>query len=319
MSEFLLVKTSSMGDVINALPVVSDIRRHFPEAQVDWVVEEGFADIPMLHPGVRTTLPVAIRRWRGRLAAAATWAQIKDFKATLRARQYEAVLDIQGLIKSAWITRLARGPRCGLDWKSAWEPPASLWYDRTFRVDPSLHAIERYRRLAAAALGYGADAPLDYGLRVPAEPLSWAPDAPYAVLLHATSRDEKRWDDAAWLELARFLHGRGLAAVLPWGSPRERAHAEFLAGRMPAARVAPAMRLREAAALIAQARLVVGVDTGLVHLAAALGTPVIALFCGSDPAQNGVRARTPAVNLGRAGQCPPVGEVLSAVEALAAA
>ncbi len=319
MSEFLLVKTSSMGDVINALPVVSDIRRHFPGAQIDWVVEEGFADIPMLHPGVRAILPVAIRRWRGRLAAAATWAQIRAFKASVQARQYEAVLDIQGLIKSAWITRLARGPRCGLDWKSAWEPPASLLYDRTFPVDPALHAIERYRRLAAAALGYAADGPLEYGVRGPAEPLPWAPGEPYAVLLHATSRDEKRWDDAAWVELARVLHGRGLVAVLPWGSPRERSHAEFLAGRMPAARVAPAMRLREAASLIAKARIVIGVDTGLVHLAAALGTPVIALFCGSDPAQNGVRAPTPAVNLGRPGQCPPVSDVLSAVEALAAA
>jgi heptosyltransferase-1 len=311
MSDILLVKTSSMGDIIHNLPVVSDILARMPDANIDWVAEESFADIPALHPGVRRVIPVAVRRWRRSLLRPDTWSQMRRFARTLRATRYDVVLDSQGLIKSALMTRLARGTRCGLAWDSAWEPLASLAYGRKFHVNPELHAVMRYRQLAAQALQYSLPARLDYGIRAPACDFPWVPDAPYAVLLHATSRAEKLWPETAWIELAARLHEHGIAIVLPWGSLAERERSVRLAAQMAQAVVAPPMRLGEAAALLAQAKLVVGVDTGLVHLASAVGAPVIGIYCGSDPARNGLVADTPFANLGNVGLSPTVPEVVA--------
>lgn len=316
MSDILLVKTSSMGDIIHNLPVVSDILAHMPEARIDWVAEEGFADIPALHPGVRRVIPVAVRRWRRSLLRLGTWSEVRNFTRQLRATPYDMVLDSQGLIKSALMTRMARGTRCGLAWDSAWEPLASLAYDRKFHVDPELHAVTRYRQLAAQAFGYTLPARLDYGIRATGGELPWLPSSPYAVLLHATSRREKLWPEAAWIELAARLEDQGMAAVLPWGTPTERERSARLAAHMTQAVVAPSMRLEEAATLLAGARLVVGVDTGLVHLASAVGVPVVGIYCGSDPARNGLVADTPFVNLGNVGLTPTVAEVANAATAL---
>ncbi len=204
MKTILLVKTSSLGDIVHNLPVASDIRAAFPESRIDWVVEEAFAAVPRLHPAVEHVLPVAIRRWRSSALAGATRAEVGGFLQRLRSRAYDAVVDTQGLLKSAFIAFAARGARHGLDWASSREPLAAF-YDRTYCVSWALHAVERNRALAARALGFTAGAAPDYGIRAAAGEFEWLARGPYAVLLHATSQERKLWPEAGWIELGRVL------------------------------------------------------------------------------------------------------------------
>lgn len=313
MPKILLVKTSSLGDVIHQLPAVTDICTHFPDAKVDWVVEENFAELPALHPGVRRVSTVAIRRWRRALLKPVTWREMAEFRRQLRSTFYDLVLDSQGLIKSAAISLLARGPRCGYDRNSAREQIAVLAYDRTIAVSRNLHAVERNRQLAGLALGYVPQISVDYGIAAPDADLPWLGGQAFAVLLHATSRSDKEWPEDFWLTLADHFHSQGIRCVLPWGSRRERGRSERLAFLMPNGVVPPRLDLAQAAALLGQARVVVGVDTGLSHLAAALNVPVVALYCASDPGLTGVYGSGPAVNLGRTGQAPQPDEVIAAL------
>lgn len=313
MPKILVVKTSSIGDVIHNLPAVSDIRAHFAQAEIDWVVEESLCALPRLHPGVRNVIPVAIRRWRKALWKREAWREMAAFKRRLRTEAYDFVLDAQGLIKSALITRLASGMRCGLDWRSAREPLA-FFYDRTFSVPWSLHAVERNRSLAAQALGYELAARVDYGIRAQPAEFPWLTPKPYAVLLHVTSGAYKLWPEERWIELGDFLSRSGLACVLPWGSAAERARSARLAARIEAAVAPPALALEDAASLLAGARVVIGVDTGLTHLTAALDVPVVGIYCGTDPKATGLYAPGCAVNLGDIGQPPAAMDVIAAVE-----
>ncbi|MDD5240711.1 MAG: lipopolysaccharide heptosyltransferase I [Sulfuricella sp.] len=313
MLKILLVKTSSMGDVIHNLPVVSDLLFHFPDAEIDWVVEESFAGIPALHPGVREIIPVAIRRWRKNLFSRAVHTEIGTFVHRLRSKVYDVVLDTQGLIKSAAITRLAHGARCGFDRYSAREPLSALLYDKTMRVEKSQHAVARNRLLAGRAFGYIPDNPVDYGIAAPALDFSWLPAGPFAVLLHATSRDDKLWPEDHWKTLGAYLADREIACVLPWGNVTEQQRSQRLAARIPNAVVTPALTLGQAAALLSQAVAAVGVDTGLIHLAAALKVPVAALYCASEPGLTGVYTSSKAINLGGAGSPPDPASVISAL------
>ena len=305
----LLIKTSSLGDVVHNLPVVSDLRRSYPEAAIDWIVEEGFLDIPRLHAGLRQVIPVAIRRWRQSFLSPATWREIRAFHKTLETLDYDLVIDTQGLLKSALIARRGRGRRCGYSATSAREPLASWFYDAKFDVPRNLHAVERNRRLAALACAYTPTPVPDYGIAVPPAPTFGRASA---VLLTATSRDDKLWPQGRWIELGQTLHEKGLACLLPAGNTAERERAAQIAQAVPGASVLPPANLRDLATQIAAARIVIGVDTGLVHLAAALGRPTLALFCASDPGLTGVLAATPAINLGSRGQPPGVAEVLAA-------
>ncbi len=307
----LLVKTSSMGDVLHNFPAVSDICRNFPHAQIDWVVEESFAALPPMHPGVKQTLTVAIRRWRKSL-----WQSRSEIKAAcsgLSGRHYDLVLDTQGLLKSALIARCADAPKIGFDRKSAREPLATLFYDYTYPVAKNQHAVERNRQLAAQALGYQLDQPAIYGIQPPALALPWLPPARYAALLHATSRDDKLWNEANWVVLGKYLHQAGVHAVLPWGSAAEKTRAERLAASIPGAICAPRLNLEEAAAVLGGACAAIGVDTGLSHLAVALNIPTIGIYTATDPGLTGLYAGERAINLGGIGNPPAVGEVLAAL------
>jgi heptosyltransferase-1 len=316
MPDILLVKTSSLGDVVHNLPVASDIRRHVPDAAIDWVVEEAYAPLVRLHPAVRNAIPVAMRRWRRNLGSVATWQEMRALRATLAANAYDAVIDTQGLVKSALIVRRARGPKHGFSRATVREPLTALAYDVTHDVPRVQHAVERNRQLAAAALGYAIDAPPDYGLRVPdAAPFSLP--AHYAVLLHSTSRADKLWPESDWAALGTLLAAKGLACVLPWGSADEEARSRRLAGAIPGALVPGAMALDSLAALLGRAALVVGVDTGLAHLAVAAGAPTVAIFLGSDPALTGVYGSSRARNVGAIGAKPSVDEVIAAVHGVA--
>lgn len=312
----LLVKTSSLGDVIHSFPVATDLARRFPDLTLDWVVEESLSDLPRLHPAVRHVLPVAVRRWRKRLLAAATWAEISAFKAALAAELYDAVLDTQGLLKSGLIAAHAHlapgGLRYGYSRETAREGIASRFYDRSFDIPRDLHAVERNRQLAAIALEYSPDPKPDYGIKV--EPLraDWLPQREYAVLLTATSRADKLWPESDWHALGAALIACGLTCILPSGTEAERRRAARLAAGLGRAVTAPALGLAQMASLIQGARLVVGVDTGLVHLAAALGRPTIGIFCASDPALTGVLAGPQAINIGGLNAAPSPSTVVAA-------
>jgi heptosyltransferase-1 len=313
MKSVLLVKTSSLGDVVHNLPVASDIRRAFPDAAIDWVVEEAFAAIPRSHPAVRKVLPVAVRRWRSALWRREVRAEIAAFVRRLRERHYDAVIDTQGLLKSALITRMARGVRYGLDRQSSREP-LGFFYDRTFNVPWSQHAVERNRALAAQALGYTAAPRVDYGIRIPAADFAWLPRQRYVVLLHATSAEGKLWPEARWHELGQYFLQRATRCVLPWGNAAERERSERLAEHVPAAVVPPSLRIEEVMALLAGAQAVIGVDTGLTHLAAALGVATIGLYCATDPARTGIYGCARGANLGGVGAAPQPAEVIGALE-----
>ncbi|MGH8739132.1 MAG: lipopolysaccharide heptosyltransferase I, partial [Burkholderiales bacterium] len=274
MPRILFVKTSSLGDVVHHCPAVSDAAREMPGATIDWVVEEAFAEVAAMHRSVRRVIPVALRRWRASLWRPAAWREFGAFRRALGAERYDFVIDSQGLLKSALLARLAHGERHGLDRQSAREPLAARLYDRRHAVPRSLHAIERNRRLSAAALGYALQGACDYGLAAAGEAPP-APRGPYAVLLTMTSRADKLWPEERWAELARALAARGVRAVLPWGSAPERVRGERLASMVEGAQVPARMDLARLARLMRGARGVVGVDTGLTHLAAALGLPAV--------------------------------------------
>lgn len=312
MRKILLVKTSSLGDVVHNLPVVSDIRRAYAGAVVDWVVEKSFAAIPALHPGVRSVIGCEIRRWRRAWLARETRNAWRAFLSELRAERYDTIVDTQGLLKSAVIARAARGRRVGLDWQSSREP-LWLFYDAVHCIPWSLHAVERNRCLAAAALGYGVDGALEYGIRADKTHPAWLSDAPFAVFLHGTSHPRKCWPEANWIELGTYLKASGHAVVLPWGDDSEQARAKRLAGAIAGACVAPRLSIAELAGVIAGAQFVVGVDTGLTHLAAALGIPVVGIFGATDPRATGVHAPGQAINLGSVGGFPSTAEVIAAL------
>lgn len=313
--KILLVKTSSMGDVVHNLPVASDIRAAFPGSEIDWVVEGTFSAIPKLHADVRTVFPAAIRRWRRSWWRARTWREISVFMDALKTNFYDAVIDTQGLLKSAIVARLARGPRFGLDWKSSREPLA-LFYTRTFRVPWTMHAVERNRALAAQALGYELRPTLDYGISASAVRPEWLPGEPYAVLVHVSSASAKLWPERQWIELGARLARDGVRSVLTWGNDEEHRRAARIGMELPGAIVPPALSLAEVASLLAGARACVGVDTGLTHLAGALRIPTVGVYCATDPAATGLYGCAKAVNLGGIGKPPAVAQVGAALDRL---
>jgi heptosyltransferase I len=309
----LIVKTSSMGDIVHALPLVSDLAAHLPGVRIEWVAEEGFAAIPRLHPAVTCVIPVALRRWRKRLMSASTWREIREARHQLHDVPYDRVIDCQGLLKSAWVARWARGPRTGPDRDSAREKLAAWFYDHAVSVPPSLHAIERNRRFGAAAFAYEIGTPPRFNLRVPPVPPDLVPGrGPYAVLLTNASRPTKLWPDERWRAVESWLAGQGLTSLLPWGSMAERSACQQRASSMRAAVLPPRMSLDAAAAVLAGAKVVVGLDTGLSHLSAAVGTPTVAVYCDYDPALVGLVGDAPCVSLGGVDQQPTADAVIAA-------
>jgi len=253
-SSVLVVRPSSLGDIVYALAVAADIRRARPALAVDWVSEPGFAPLIALCPDVRRVISFGLRRWRNAPFAASTWRDVRAFGAALRATRYETVLDLQEQVKGALIARAAHGKRHGFDRASIREPLATLLDDVHHRVPRDLHFVSRCRRLAGAALGYATDAPPHWNLRVPA-PASGTPDGPYVVVLHATSRDDKLWPEPSWRAVMEACSRAGFAIVLPWGSAAEEARSRRLAQGSASAIVPGWLALPEVASLLANAAL----------------------------------------------------------------
>ncbi|MBJ8363497.1 lipopolysaccharide heptosyltransferase RfaC [Citrobacter cronae] len=281
----LIVKTSSMGDVLHTLPALTDAQQAIPDIHFDWVVEEGFAQIPSWHSAVDRVIPVAIRRWRKAWFSAPIKAERKTFRDAVRLLQYDAIIDAQGLVKSAaLVTRLAHGIKHGMDWNTAREPLASLFYNRKHHIAKQQHAVERTRELFAKSLGYNKpQSQGDYAIAQHFLTEVNADAGQYAVFLHATTRDDKHWPEANWRELIGLLNNAGIRIKLPWGAAHEEARARRLAEGFPYVDVLPRMSLEEVARVLAGAKFVVSVDTGLSHLTAALDRPNITLYGPTDP------------------------------------
>jgi len=318
----LIVKLTSLGDVIKALPVVADIRQAIPGARIDWVVERPGDSLLALHPGLDTVIPLELRRYRKeRRYGAALRAVWRDI-GLLRARRYDCVVDLQGRRKSAIVAALARGPAIGPAPGASSEPMYHRFYRRS--VDRALFegrdAISVNRILAGQALGYPTpSAPPRFGLRAASESASgWAPDGPFAVLVHGSSKPEKTLPEPTWVDLGRWLSGRGLRCLLPWGDAQERARAQRLAEAIGAAALVPEQMpsLTEWVGILAAAAVVAGVDSGITHLAAASGAPTVAIFTATSSAIFRIEAETPHRNLGDAGQSVGVEAIREAIDAL---
>jgi heptosyltransferase I len=317
MAEILFIKTSSLGDVVHHMPAVTDARRHLPDARMAWVVEEDYAPLARLHPAIDDVIPVATRRWRKHPLASATWSEIGRFSSIVRVHAFDAAIDSQGLLRTAVISRVVRGVRHGYDRRSIREPLACLLYNVRHRVEWKAHAIARNRKLCGLVLGYEAPLPIDYGLDRAAI-AGPAAGKPYAVLIHGTAQRRKQWPQGNWVTAARAVYDRGFDVVLPWGSTEERSRSDgigYVAGLGPGRYRVPDRRpLDSVAAMIAGASFVIGVDTGLVHIAAALGVPLVAIFVDSEPGLTGPMGRGPIAVVGGKGAPPGVEEVLQALD-----
>lgn len=282
----LIVRLSSLGDVVHAAPVLADLRRAHPAVRIDWVAEEAFVPLVRCFDGVDHVLPIALRRWRK--APAAAREEVAAFWRHLRGLRYDAVLDLQGLIKSALIARAAplapRGRRYGLANRtdgSAYEAPARWAYDEALHMPVRIHVVDRSRDLAARALGHRAEGLPVVPWRVPAidgQDAQWA-DPRAVLLVHGSAKAQKLLPPSYWVELGRALAARAARVWLPWGTTDERASAEAIAAQVgEAAAVLPRLPLDRLAAVMARCHGSIGLDTGLSHMAATLGRPTVQLF-----------------------------------------
>lgn len=281
----LIVKMSSMGDIIHTLPAMTDASKALANVQFDWVVEEAFTEIPSWHKQIRQIIPIALRRWRTQLWQATRTGEVKNFYKQLRAQPYDFVLDAQGSIKSAITTRLSRGCRLGMDRNSVRESLANLAYQQTFSVPRQQHAINRLRQLFAKALKYSLPETLpDYGINkenlnqtkieLPKDYLVFVPNASWSA---------KCWSNDSWCSLLENMTHQGISVFIPWGTEKERENAIQLTKKFPLATVLPSLNLNEMAAVLSHTKAIVSVDTGLSHLGAALGIPSIILYGPTNP------------------------------------
>ncbi len=289
----LIIKTTSLGDVVHNLPIVSDIKKQFSNALIDWVVDESFVDVLAMHGGINSIIPLATRRWRKALFSKQTWCEMFAFKRQLQSQTYDVVIDSQGLLKSGLITYLSNSPnKCGYDKTSARESIARFFYHRCYVVSWTLQAVVRNRLLAASSLGYAVDEnTLYYGIHMPdatvADAVNMLPTR-FIMALHGTSRDSKLWAEENWVALGQSIQPQGLVLVLPWGNHAEKLRAERIASQVEQAIVLPKLNLKSLSIIICKAQAIIGVDTGLAHLAVALNKPVIGIYTDTNPDHTGL-------------------------------
>ena len=308
-----MVKTTSMGDVVHTLPAITDMAAAIPGLSIDWLVELPFESIVSMHPAVGRVVPMSWRRWRKTWWQSQTRQEMARCREQLRSETFDLVIDFQGLLKSAVWAMLAPGPLCGYDRQSIREPLASLFYARRAAVPSDLHAVERCRRLAAAHLGYPLpESPPDFGLKPATK--GWRPGSgAYAVLIPCASRIEKRWPLEQWRSIVKRCQTGGLVPVVLWGSADERQLAHELVAASDGV-VPPFLSVADATGLLAGAQLVVGLDTGFTHLAAALARPTVGIYCDHEPGLAGVTGAGFVRSLGGRGQTPSLRDVQAAFD-----
>lgn len=291
MPTILLVKTSSMGDILHTLPAVTDLCQHIDEIKLDWVVEETFQAIPAWHHGVRNVIPVALRRWRKNYWQSLHSQEWNAFKQAIGACRYDYVIDAQGLLKSAFVCRYANGRRYGLDWRSAREPLASVFYQKRLRVDYQQHAIKRMRQLFATVLGYSEPNSVpNYAIQVDTSTMLDLPTN-YIVCLHGTTREDKHYPELQWQALIDSINQANYPVVLFWSNDKEYQRAKRLSENTQNTLLLPKLSLAEVASVISRATACVAVDTGLGHLSAALSVPTLSLYAPTNPAHIGTQGQ----------------------------
>lgn len=341
----LIVRTSSLGDLVHMLPAISDIARHVPGATIDWIAEEAFAEIPAWHPAVNDVIKVAHRRWRKSWWSAQVRAERRALAQRLSSQSYDVALDMQGLLKSAWLVRQARGERHGLDWSSARESLASLFYSKRHKVEFWQPAVIRQRSLASLALGYTYSGHPDFGLQAfleqarqdvaprndqrvgddqPVEDDQLPQEEPqvseprhdhgYAVIMPSASRDDKLWPEEDWRAVFRQLRAAGCTLKLLAGNEQETQRAKMLVTGIDGVEVLPRMDLTSIGHLLARAQLMVGLDSGLTHLSAALGRPTIGIYRASTPVRTPLVGSSFTASLGDRGMPPILEAVMGAVQ-----
>ena len=317
----LLIRVTSLGDVLHNMPIVADILRHFPDAQIDWVVEEGYVELVRLNPHVGKIIPFGLRRWRKSLLSASVRAEMATFKTNLQATTYDVILDTQGLLKTGVIMGLANGAaKVGLangTEGSGYEALSRIFHSLSVPVDVRTHAVLRGRLVAARALGYSITgiAP-EFGLAAPALQPDWLPEKQYAVFFHGTAGAAKKWPAHDWITLGKHLNELNYPVMLAWGNSAELLEAEQLAAHMPLATVLPKLSMMEALVLARNAAVVVGVDTGLTHIAAAFCRPTVEIYCASPRWKTEGNWSDQIINLGDKSAPPTVAEVIAAVDQL---
>jgi heptosyltransferase-1 len=342
--KILLVKLSSLGDVLHNLPIVWDLRKRLPYAQIDWIVEEGY--VHLLEPlkttetfrGIDRIIPVAFRRWRKNLFSIRTWQEFFAMRKQLQATTYDVVLETQGLLKSALVCALARKSDQAIvsglgnaTEHSGYEPMARMFYNQSVHVPLRCHAIDRSRWVMCSAFDWplfnrDEEPPLFYpndfvaqlaplpieGLRKQSNGLA----VPYVVCFHSSARAAKRWPNENWVELGKALSSQGYQVLFPWGSPEEMKISALMASQVPGSIVPMALSIEEAYRLVAHAALTIGVDTGLTHLAAVLGKPTIEIYCDSPRWKTEGYWSSNIINLGDFRSIPQGNSVLQAVHSL---
>ena len=342
--KILLVKLSSLGDVLHNLPIVWDLRKRLPNAQIDWIVEEAY--VPLLAPlqttenfrGIDRIIPIALRRWRKSLLRLSTWREFFAMRQLLQATTYDVVIETQGLLKSALVCALARKSDTAIvaglgnaTEYSGYEPIARTFYTQSVHVPVKCHAIDRSRQVMCSALDWPllnrADEsphfyPTELINQIPVlaiEGLKKATDGsvmPYIVCFHSTARAAKRWPNESWVDLGKALANHGYQLIFPWGNAAERRVSESIASQIPGAIVPRAISIEEAYALIGNATLTIGVDTGLTHLAAVLGKPTVEIYCDSPRWKTEGYWSEQISNHGDLQHPPTVNEVLDACQRL---
>lgn len=291
--KILIVKLSSLGDVVHAMPAVRDLARAYPEAQIDWVVERGFVPLVRRCKGVCRVIASDLRAWRKAPFSAETRQAWGRFKADLGSDAYDAVIDLQGLSKSALVAWLAKlsdgGKRYGLANQtegSSFEAPARWVADQAIELPTRIHAVTRSRVLCAKALGYTVPVDMTYGLLAHADKAHSAiKDAAFkagllgmVALVHGTSRADKQWPIGHWQQLITQLNAAGYGVALPHGSAAEEEAARAIAQGMAHAQVWPRLPLDALTDALATCSGVIGVDSGLSHIAVALDLPHVQIY-----------------------------------------
>ncbi|AFQ48942.1 lipopolysaccharide heptosyltransferase I [Burkholderia cepacia] len=319
MKRILIVKVTSLGDVVQTLPVVADLHRAFPGVTVDWAVDESCAEVVRWHPGVSEVLCAPLRRFK-KLRNRGDLKAISASIGALRAHRYDAVIDLHGVYKSAIISALARAARrVGYQTQDLGETGARFAYSHRFGPRPDCDAWHGMRVSAGEALGYAPEGIAAYGIVPPQDaslPAAVTDGAPFMLLFHATSNPDKKWPADHWAALATRMMARGVRVLVPWGSAAEHDDAQDIAARAPGAVVLPAMSVRELGAAIGRAALVVGVDTGFVHMAHALQRPTVMIFVATSRHHCGVGGAPNALSIGEPGEPPSVAQALDAIDAV---
>ncbi|QWE22885.1 lipopolysaccharide heptosyltransferase I [Polynucleobacter sp. AP-Jannik-300A-C4] len=330
--KILLVKLSSLGDVLHNLPIVWDLRTRLPDAQIDWVVEEGYVHLlePLLSRdafrGIDRIIPFGLRRWKKNLLSLATWKEFFEFKKLLQASSYDILIETQGLLKSAIVCALTKkssnavvaGLANATEF-SGYEPLARFFYNQSVQVPTQCHAVDRSRWVMCSALDLPllerSDAPQFYPKafvkNIPSAVIQGL-KVPFILCFHSTAREAKRWPNEFWVTLGKELSVRGYQMVFPWGSAAEHSVSQLLASQIPNALVPPAFSIEDAFSVIADAALTVGVDTGLTHLAAVLDRPTVEIYCDSPRWKTEGYWSDRICNVGDIQNPPSVQEVLNA-------